>query len=137
MQKTIVYIEDDDDDIMILRESLSRIEGAPLLNVFKDPKEAVAYLGQNTINPQYCYVLVDLNLGFSYGTDVVKKIQATAKLDEVEIAFFTTSSKKIDQEAAEALGIKYMIKPDNIDDIVAMMKEVVAYCQNKAQEDRG
>lgn len=128
-KKVVVYIDDDEQDLEIFSTMLSSIADAPLLKTFQEPEDALRFF-KNDLDQHYnlCMILVDINLPNTNGYDVILKIRALEKLGGTDISFLTTSSNPKDKARAEAIGVGFITKPDRVDEIQTLAREIVEHC---------
>jgi CheY-like chemotaxis protein len=118
MRKTILIVEDTEDDVFFLKRALrdSRIDHP--LSVVVDGQEALDYLqgkGQfadRAVYPLPFLILLDLKLPYVMGLDVLKWIRQQQAHDETLVAALTSSQQDRDMEETYRLGVDaYLIKP--------------------------
>lgn len=112
----ILLVEDNDGDILLIKEALDDGKILHELNVVKDGHEAILYLNkeQNYADRSYNpdIILLDINLPKKNGHEVLKHIKNTEKLKHIPVVMLTTSSTPKDVlEAYKEHANCYISKP--------------------------
>ena len=128
----ILLVEDNEDDVVMIRHSLKKANITLPLHVVRDGREALAYLnGEGEYGspdfPIPALVLLDLSLPRMNGFEVLRCARERPYLDSVPIVVLTGSVDPRDPEAAYALGANsFLSKPADFRDAVRLMLLVVA-----------
>jgi DNA-binding response OmpR family regulator len=110
MSYTVVFIDDDEDDLEMLEESVATIfPGLECLR-FSSPITAVKYLSSPEVNP-LC-IFVDINMPVMCGDEVLQKIKVYDHLNKSTIAILSTSITENTRNVLLAHGADYtIVKP--------------------------
>lgn len=122
MNKTILYIEDNPDNMVLVRRVLEAA-GYHLLEA-KNGIEGVTFAGQKDVD----LILLDINLPDIDGYEVARRIRASGipKLAYVPIIAITANALRGDAERSLAAGCDvYMSKPINIRELRARVEAFV------------
>ena len=115
---SILVVEDNEDDVFFVSRALRNNGLDGLLNVVNDGQAAVEFLhklgngppGANRLAP--CLVLLDLNLPFKSGLEVLNWIREHPIWKTLIVIILTSSTSEADMEKAYSLGANsYVIKP--------------------------
>jgi CheY-like chemotaxis protein len=127
----ILYVEDEESDVILLRYALQKVGKANALQVARDGEEAVAYLsgrGKYANRREYPMpqlVLLDLNLPRLDGKKVLKWIREQEPLANLTVVIYSSSNHPKDFEETKALGAnEYIVKPAGIDKITETMQRI-------------
>ena len=130
----VLYVEDDDNDALLMRRAWTWVGVENPLQVVKDGEEAVRYLSgvepyANRIDhPLPCLVLLDLKMPKITGLDVLTWIRSQSLLLGLRVIIFSASRQPVDINAAHALRIDaYIVKPGSYEEWVAMVDNLQAY----------
>lgn len=134
MDKAILLVEDNPDDIELTRIAFAESRIANQLVVAKDGVEALdylfargAYAGRDA-DDLPSLVLLDLNLPKVDGREVLQAIRADERTRGVPVVVLTTSTEPFDVEASYALGVNsYIRKPVDFGQFVSAVKQVGLY----------
>ena len=115
---TVLYIEDDVDDVTLMSHAWKRGRVPNPLQVVRDGEEARHYLSgearyaNREEYPLPGLVLLDLSLPKVPGLDVLKWIRQQPILHTLRVIVLTSSLRPLDMEAANALRVDaYLVKP--------------------------
>jgi CheY-like chemotaxis protein len=115
--KTVLLVEDNPDDVFLMRRVFKKAQIKAQLLVVTDGKQAIGYLeGTGDFNDRHLYplpnlVFLDLKLPFLHGFIVLAWIRKQANLNEVQVVILTSSMEDQDREKAAAFGAPYLVKP--------------------------
>jgi two-component system response regulator len=134
MQKEILLVEDNPDDVELTRIAFDEAKVANLLHVVSDGAEALDYLfarGKHADRDPAALpslVLLDLNLPKVDGREVLQAIRANPATHKLPVVVLTTSAEPFDVEATYALGVNsYIRKPVDFEQFVWAVKQVGLY----------
>jgi CheY-like chemotaxis protein len=115
---TVLLIEDNDEDVFLLRRAL-RKEGIQCsIQTARDGQEAIEYLGgtgpfaDRTAYPFPSLVLLDLKLPYVHGFEVLSWMATQPACRDLRVIILTSSGEDRDRERAAQFGIEsYFTKP--------------------------
>ncbi len=127
----ILYVEDEDSDVVLLRHVFQK-EGIPNpIQAVKDGREAMQYLSQRGAfaareqHPVPGLVLLDLNLPYWSGFEVLAWIRQQPDLRRLPVLVYTSSSRPDDiGRAYEAGANAYLVKPSSLHELAALARSV-------------
>ncbi len=132
--KSILVVEDNDDDIILVQRALKKAGVTNPMSVVRDGEEAIEYLAgigrfqDERVYPVPSMVLLDLKLPKRNGLEVLSWIRSHASLATLPVVVFTTSTQSSDLERAYALGANsYLQKPLNPDETARLLKIAGTY----------
>ena len=106
----ILLIEDDADDVELLRDALNNNNVQHTMQVINNGGAASNFFKTNTVLPDI--VVMDLNIPKVHGMDVLKEVRASSLYNDIPIIILTTSSSQEDRKKALDLGANdFLIKP--------------------------
>jgi len=114
----VLYVEDNDDNVYLLKMRLELIEGHAI-DVAKDGAEAVAMA---TANPPDV-ILMDLGLPVIDGWEATKRLKANTRTASIPIIALTAHAMSGDRERALAAGCdEFATKPIDFDGLIAKIR---------------
>lgn len=134
MDKEILLVEDNPDDVELTRIAFQEAKIGNLLRVVSDGAEALDYLfargrhaGRDpSVLP--ALVLLDLNLPKVDGREVLQAIRGNDATRALPVVVLTTSAEPFDIDATYALGVNsYIRKPVDFEQFVWAVKQVGLY----------
>ncbi len=127
----ILLAEDNDDDILLIRESFADAKIVNVLNIVKDGEEALAYLRQeggykDAVMPGL--LLLDINMPKKNGFEVLKEIKADPALRHLPVVMLTTSQNEADVVKSYSEGAcSYIMKPARFEELGQVLKQFALY----------
>ncbi|HVM48931.1 MAG TPA: response regulator [Candidatus Acidoferrum sp.] len=128
---TILYVEDEETDVMLLQHVFTRVGITNLLKTVKDGKAAKDYLAGNPpYNDRRLYplpglLLLDLNLPYWSGVEVLGWLREQPRLRWLPVVIFTSSRRPDDVvKAYEAGANGYLVKPNSLADLTTMVQSL-------------
>jgi CheY-like chemotaxis protein len=137
----ILLIEDNDDHVELIRQTLEDRRVANSIVHFDNAEEALSYLnreGKHAKALQPGMVLLDLNLPGMSGHDLLKEIKENDQLKSIPVVILTTSAGENDRaEAYQHYVNSYLVKPINADQFERMVSDLGLYwgLWNKLEKD--
>jgi CheY-like chemotaxis protein len=129
--KTLLLVEDSDDDVFFLKRALQRAGIQNPLQVVTDGQQAIDYLeGKGAFSdrekfPLPSMILLDLKLPYIMGVDVLKWIRSRPAFAALPVAVLTSSQEDGDISSTQKLGrISYLTKPPDRDRLLELIDEL-------------
>lgn len=123
-QTTLLVIEDDPDHVALIEAVFHT--GLPQwrVEVALSGEEARSYLLGSSAP---LLIVLDLRLPDSTGFEILEWLSSESALSDIPVIVFTSSTDPNDMEKAYSLGAKrYVVKPLDFSELVAVVKEVLA-----------
>jgi DNA-binding response OmpR family regulator len=131
MNRTILLVEDSEDDVFFMKRALKHAGIANPVQVVSDGQAALDYLaGQNGFSdrdqfPVPSLVLLDLRLPLVPGMEVLKWIRSESQLTGLPVIVLTSSKHDMDVASAYSLGANaFLVKPSDSKELVSMVKAI-------------
>lgn len=120
----ILLIEDDIDDIDLLKDALNEKEVSYQMEVIMEGDKVYSYLESVEDLPEI--IVMDLNLPKIGGKEILMEIKSSFTFTEIPIIVLTTSSAKEDIDYCNSMGIsKYITKPATIEGWDATINSII------------
>lgn len=124
----ILLVEDNLGDVRFTQEVIKDSKLRNSLNVITDGREALAYLkkegkyvGVNLPD----IILLDLNLPFKNGKEILAEIKADPELRDIPVAVLTHSEIEADILKAQELHAScYLVKPIDIEQFIMIVRSI-------------
>jgi Response regulators consisting of a CheY-like receiver domain and a winged-helix DNA-binding domain len=124
----ILLVEDNSDDVLLLRHAFQKAGVTHPLQVVSDGLESLEYLrGEKAYadRDQYPFpdvMLLDLNMPRMNGFEVLKQVRENPRYNWLMIHVLTASSRPGDvQRAYDLRANSYVFKPSRMDELVALV----------------
>jgi len=126
----ILLVEDNPDDVLILKRSWKKRDIRNPMYVVNDGEEALQFLkreGNYVDAPTPGLIILDLNMPKKDGFEVLENIKCNDLLRSIPVIILTSSDRDKDIKRAYQLGCNcYIVKPvssKKLDDIVSKIRE--------------
>ncbi len=128
MEKKILHVEDNSDDIMLMALAFRKAGALVKLQVATDADQAIAALQDCPAASLPDCVLLDLKLPGASGLDVLAWLRAQPALKRLPVIMLTSSLLPGDINRAYELGANsYLLKPPDLDSLIALVKTIDLY----------
>lgn len=138
MKPTILLVEDEANDVFLMEHAFGKASVPVQLQVARDGREALRYLrgeakyADRELHPLPCLTLLDLNLPYVGGLEVLKQIREDPHLRKLIVVVLTSSVADSDIEPAYELGVNsYLAKPNNLEEVQELVELLGQYWLNK------
>lgn len=132
--KPILLVEDNEDDVFLMRRAMKAVGVKNPLLVVGDGQEAVNYLdgegpyADRATFPMPALVLLDWKLPRKSGHDILAWIRGQTALDPVLVVVLTPSSEEKDVLSAYTRKANsYLVKPPSADELVTLVRSLRSY----------
>ncbi len=133
----ILLVEDNEDDIIILKEVLTKHNIGQDLSTVRDGDEALDYIFKRGIYTGVTtpdLVLLDLNLPRKNGMEVLKEVRNNVAYKYLPIIVLSTSSSPDDiTESYQKHANCFITKPSDITSLDNMVQEIKSFWLKTAQ----
>jgi CheY-like chemotaxis protein len=127
----ILVVDDNEDDVLLLQESMRDLSEVNVVHSVRDGDEAMAYLrreGPYASAPRPGLVLLDINMPRMNGFEVLNKMKDDPRLRAIPVVMLTTSNRDADIETAYRCGAcSFVTKPVSFDRLKLMAGHFVCY----------
>ena len=130
--RAILLVEDNEDDVFLMKRALQGARVVNPLHVVEDGQEALDYLSGNgkfadrESHPLPAVVFLDLKLPYISGHDVLAWIRQQKEFESLVVIVLTSSNEASDLSRCYALGANsYLVKPptpDQLEDLAKAFK---------------
>jgi CheY-like chemotaxis protein len=126
MAGTIVIVEDNPDEAIIINRAVSKAGPGIAMEIKSSGRSVLEYLQNCTAMP--FLILLDLNMPGMGGIDVLQKIRAHDRGRHVPVVVLTSSSLAADVDAAYKAGANgFVTKAHDLAEFTGDMKAVIHY----------
>jgi CheY-like chemotaxis protein len=125
--KTILIVDDDEDDIDFLREAIDKVDNSIRCISAMDGEYALRLLLNEDLHPPD-YIFLDLNMPRLGGKQCLSRIKNVPRLSEIPVIIYTTSKLKGDMMETMKLGSVYFLtKPTKLSDLIEYVSNVLQH----------
>ncbi|MBD2000725.1 response regulator [Oculatella sp. FACHB-28] len=133
-QSDVLLVEDDPNDVLLIRRAFSRAKLLNPLHIVNDGDSAIDYLagvdqyGDRDRHPLPALILLDLKLPRRSGLEVLEWLKQQPELRRLPVVVLTSSRENIDINRAYDLNANsYLVKPVAPDALLEMVKMLDLY----------
>lgn len=125
---TILYAEDDMDDVFIVRQAFENYDHITVVHS-TNGSEALSLL-ENMLcrNSLPCLVILDINMPVMNGKEALQAIRRHPQLHSLQVVLFTTSNSPSDISFAHSLNATLVTKPIEYSDLENIARKFVDQC---------
>jgi CheY-like chemotaxis protein len=127
---TLLLVEDNPDDIFLMRRALKKSGLEMPVQIVTDGKEALEYLagtgpyGDRSQFPRPEWIFLDLKLPYLNGFEVLEWIRHDPENKHLDVIILTSSPEDRDKETAQRLGaLAYLVKPPTVASLLGVFPQ--------------
>ena len=126
---TILWADDDPDDLLLMREILVQSEDKFNLVEVNDGKEALSFLEAAKYDHSLpCLIILDINMPVLDGKETLTRIKKDPALQHIPVVMFTTSNSELDKLFCQRLGTKMITKPPSYTVLEKTITGLLNFC---------
>jgi CheY-like chemotaxis protein len=127
--KTILCVDDDDDDFEMLQEAFYGFEAKHHIVSAHDGVHALELLEQmKGINQLPCLIVLDINMPRMDGKQTLVAIKRDSALHAIPIVLLSTSSSALDKTFSLSKNVELITKPLTVETLQAVATKLLHYC---------
>lgn len=126
----ILYIDDDEDDLLIFGESIEAHYPGIVMLKATGGEEGIALLSllKEERKPYPSLIILDMNMPKMDGRQTLKAIRSKEEWADIPVVIFTTSTSAPDIEFSRSYGIACITKPMNYESLGKVVRQLLCYC---------
>lgn len=126
---TILYIDDDVDDLQLLQEALASVNANCQIVEAHDGVEGLDRLHQMRDEGGLpCLIVLDINMPRLDGRKTFQLIRANEQLAHIPVVIFSTSNSELDKMFFKGKDVEYITKPIRFSNLVSIATRLLEYC---------
>lgn len=130
VRKAILCVDDDPDDLGMLREAINDIGTDFLIYEAFDGVHALELLRQMEHAGELpCLIVLDINMPRMDGKQTLVAIQSDNQLSSVPVVLFSTSSSSLDITFSKAKHVELITKPIDYKALRNAAGKLLSYCK--------
>lgn len=130
MQKhTILWADDDADDLQMMREILINTKGNYKIVEVQNGKEALEYLKQAKKEEGLpCLIILDINMPVLDGKETLSILKTNEEYKSIPVVVFSTSESEMDKMFCQKFGTELVTKPPSFHSLSVALNKLLKYC---------
>lgn len=126
---TVLYAEDDIDDVFFVQECFKKFDNTIELLRAENGVQALQLLERlHHQGTAPCLIILDINMPVMDGRQALIKIKQNSKFSDLPVVLFTTSSSKLDKDFAIKWGADFLTKPLKYSEVEELAEEFARRC---------
>lgn len=132
---TILYAEDDLDDLFMIRQAFEQFDGSTQLVHTSNGFEALEQLNKAKENKHLpCLIILDINMPGMNGREALIRVRQSEDFKDIPVVLFTTSSSELDKAFAKKWGAEFITKPLVYSELEELAKRFISLCTSSVSE---
>jgi CheY-like chemotaxis protein len=124
MQKMILIVDDDPDDVQFFCNALYKSNKPYYCISVTNAEEALLFIENTLINPEF--IFLDLNMPRVDGKECLIKLKSNPQSKNIPVIVYSTTSHKKEIEELYKLGAaKFITKPDNMKVLINAISDIL------------
>ena len=133
--KTILYADDDPDDIELLKEAFGCMTGGIELITCSNGAETLYYLNSlSPLDPSPCLIILDINMPILDGKETITSLRSMSRFAETPVVLFSTSSRPYDYEFARQHKAGFITKPLEAREMAKIADSFIDHCTEEVKK---
>ena len=129
MKPYILLVDDDLDDIMLLKDALTTAHNQYSLEEAHDGRMALNFLRTKKSEDHLpCLIVLDINMPVLDGRELLAILKSDEGLKNIPVILFTTSNHEADVKYAAQFKVDLMTKPYNVSLLSQAAEKIITYC---------
>lgn len=134
-KNTIVYADDDLDDIELLKEAFACMAGDVDLITCSNGAETLHYLKALSYDePSPCLIILDINMPIMDGRETLSTLRNMNRFAETPVVLFSTSSQTHDKEFARQYKAGFITKPLDVKEMAKIADSFIDHCTDEIKK---
>lgn len=126
---TILWADDDTDDLMLIREVLVGSHHQYDIVEVNNGKEVLNYLHDAKENNNFpCLIILDMNMPVLSGRDTLAILKSMDEFKSLPVVVFTTSNSELDRMFCKKYGVEMITKPPEFNALRNIVNKLLNMC---------
>ena len=127
--RTIMFGEDDIDDIDFLKETFFAVDNSFHLLFIDKGRKLIETLEGLTNEELPCLLVLDYNMPELNGAEILNQLKQDQRYTSIpKIIWSTSGSDTYKNKCLELGAVDYVIKPDNVKDYIKTARYMLTFC---------
>ena len=132
---TILYADDDKDDLLIISEAFEKYtDHLRVVHAYHGAQALDLLQTMNELSTLPCLIILDINMPIMDGLEALRQIKKVKDYSDIPVVMFSTSTRLADKKAALDLGAEYISKPNSYKDLQKLVDTFAQKCLIEARE---
>lgn len=128
-KNTILYADDDPDDVELLKEAFECMAGDIELITCSHGAEALQYLQTLPLHkPTPCLIILDINMPVLDGKQALARLRSINRFSSTPVVLFSTSSDSREKDFARQYEAGFITKPLDVREMAKIADSFIDHC---------
>ena len=128
-KNTILYADDDPDDVELLKEAFACMSGGIELITCSHGAEALQYLQALPLHkPTPCLIILDINMPVLDGKQALIRLRSINRFNNTPVVLFSTSSDSREKDFARQYEAGFITKPLDVREMAKIADSFIEHC---------
>jgi CheY-like chemotaxis protein len=133
IEKTVLLIDDDRDDVEMLEEAMKTIDLNHQVLEAENGEEGMNKLKDLMKKGELpCLIVLDVNMPKMDGKQTFMAIKSDEKLSKIPVVIFSTSTSILDKTFFERHNTAYFVKPINFTELARTASRMISLCRHRS-----
>lgn len=129
-KNTILWADDDADDLQLMQEILIKSENDFTIIEVKNGKEALEHLEKAKEDDSLpCLIILDINMPVLDGKETLSIIKKNPAYKNIPVVIFTTSESELDRRFCQRFDTEMVTKPPSFATLEATVVRLLSFCK--------
>jgi CheY-like chemotaxis protein len=134
-KNTILYADDDPDDVELLKEAFACISGDIELITCSHGAEALQYLQTLPLHkPTPCLIILDINMPVLDGKQALIRLRSINRFNSTPVVLFSTSSDNREKDFARQHEAGFITKPLDVREMAKIADSFIEHCAEEVKK---
>jgi CheY-like chemotaxis protein len=134
-KNTILYADDDPDDVELLKEAFACISGDVELITCSHGAEALQYLQTLPADkPTPCLIILDINMPVLDGKQALIRLRSINRFNSTPVVLFSTSSDNREKDFARQHEAGFITKPLDVKEMAKIADSFIEHCAEEVKK---
>lgn len=124
-QAHILLVEDDQDDILLIKKAFNSVLDNFHITVAENGLEGLDFLSNSPERIEFDLVILDINMPVMNGFEFLVKLRASAKTAKIPVLVLTTTNNRAELDKAYSLGANTVIQKDKFFELAPEVAQVL------------
>jgi len=137
-KNVVLYADDDQDDLDLVREAFSRFSHNVELVTVTDGFQVLSFLKNlSALDQTPCLIILDINMPRLNGKETLMQLREMDRYKDVPTILFTTSTQPKDQAFAQQYKAGFLTKPIDVTQLDFIADQFINHCIEEIKRDIG
>lgn len=126
MTKTVILIDDDQDDLDIMEQAINNVDSSVQCRSFIYPEEALKFLLGKEATTLPHHIFIDINMPRIPGDKCLKTLRSNKEFDDIIITIYSTSMPDPIKDALKSSGANHVFeKPVRLKAYIEILSKIL------------